>query len=114
MANDFPGEFEQMVLLAILRCRDAFAISIINELDETAGRPVSRGALYRTLDRMEAKGWVLHDMEEGTPERGGHRRRRFVVTPDGLEQLQVSRRALHRLWDGLGPVLGPAAGEAGK
>jgi DNA-binding PadR family transcriptional regulator len=106
MANDFPGEFEQMVLLAILRCDDAFAIAIIGELDETAGRPVSRGALYRTLDRMEGKGWVGHAMEEGTPDRGGHRRRRFKVTPLGLEQLQVSRRALHRLWDGLGPVLG--------
>lgn len=106
MANDFPGEFEQMVLLAILRCEDAFAISIISELDRTAERPVSRGALYRTLDRMEAKGWVDHEMEEGTPNRGGHRRRRYTVTPDGLEQLQVTRRALHRLWDGLGPVLG--------
>ena len=106
MANDFPGEFEQMVLLAILRCDNAFAISIINELDGTAGRPVSRGALYRTLDRMEAKGWVDHAMEAGSPDRGGHRRRRYTVTPAGLEQLQVSRRALHRLWDGLGPVLG--------
>ena len=106
MANEFPGEFEQMVLLAILRCEDAFAISVIAELDQTAGRPVSRGALYRTLDRMEAKGWVRHDMEDGSPDRGGHRRRRFSVSDLGLEQLQQSRRALHRLWDGLDPVLG--------
>lgn len=110
MANEFPGEFEQMVLLAILRCDDAFAISVITELDETAGRPVSRGALYRTLDRMEAKGWVRHEMEEATPNRGGHRRRRFEVTDLGLEQLQLSRRALHRLWDGLDPVLGELDG----
>ncbi len=95
-----------MVLLSILRCESAFAISVISELEGTAGRPVSRGALYRTLDRMEAKGWVRHEMEEGTPDRGGHRRRRFEVSEVGLEQLQLSRRALHRLWDGLDPVLG--------
>ena len=106
MPIDFPGEFEQMVLLAILRCDDAYAMSVIQELDATAGRPVSRGALYRTVDRMETKGWVRHEMEEGTPERGGHRRRRFVVTPAGLEIVQSSRSALHRLWDGLGTVLG--------
>ena len=104
--SDFPGEFEQMVLLAILRLDDAFAVAVIDELEATAGRPVSRGALYRTLDRMESKGWVSHEMEVGTPERGGHRRRRFSVTPGGVETLQASRNALHRLWDGLESVLG--------
>ena len=110
MPPDFPGEFEQMVLLAILRRDDAFAIALIAELEETAGRPVSRGALYRTLDRMESKGWIRHEMEDGAPDRGGHRRRRFAVTPAGVERLQQSRQALHRLWDGLEPVLGEVDG----
>ncbi len=106
MAPDFPGEFEQMALLAILRCDEAYALNVIDELESTATRSASRGALYRTLDRMEKKGWVGFEMEEGTPNRGGHRRRRFFVTPAGLEVLQKSRNALHRLWDGLDPVLG--------
>jgi DNA-binding PadR family transcriptional regulator len=110
MPTDFPGEFEQMVLLAILRAEDPVAIRLVDELDATAGRPVSRGALYRTLDRMEAKGWVRHRMEEGAPERGGHRRRVFAVTERGITILQTSRAALHRLWDGLDPILGEVDG----
>lgn len=107
MGRDFPSEFEQMVLLAILRLRDdAFALAIIRELDRQAARSVSRGALYKTLERMESKGYVAWSTEEATPERGGHPRRRFRVTPAGVETLRASRAALFRLWDGLDPVLG--------
>lgn len=105
--SDIPGEFEQVVLLAILRRGDeAFALEILDELEETAERDVSRGALYRTLDRMESKGWVRWSKEASTPERGGHRRRRFEVTSDGLTVLRNARTTLHRLWEGLEPTLG--------
>ncbi len=104
--SDFPGEFEQVVLLAILRRDDeAFALEILEELEATAERSVSRGALYRTLDRMTDKGWVEWEVEESTPDRGGHRRRRFGVTPAGLEVLRHSRTVLRRLWDGLDPLM---------
>jgi PadR family transcriptional regulator len=107
MGRDFPSEFEQMVLLAILRLRDeAFALAIIRELDREAARSVSRGALYKTLERMEAKGYLTWSIESATPDRGGHPRRRFAVTPAGVEVLRTSREALMRLWDGLDPILG--------
>ena len=107
MGRDFPGEFEQMVLLAILRLRgEAFALAIIKELDHEVGRRVSRGALYKTLDRLETKGHLEWSTEESTPERGGHPRRLFRVTPEGVEVLRSSREALMRLWNGLDPVLG--------
>lgn len=107
MSRDFPGELEQMVLLATLRLKDqAFALAIIKELDAEAGRRVSRGALYKTLDRLESKGFVAWTTEDATPERGGHPRRLFRVTPEGVEVLRTSRDALMRLWDGLDPVLG--------
>ena len=107
MGRDFPSEFEQMVLLAALRLREeAYALRIIRELDREAGRAVSRGALYKTLERMEGKGWVVWSTEESTPERGGHPRRRFAVTAEGIEVLRASREALFRLWDGLDPILG--------
>lgn len=107
MGRDFPSEFEQMVLLAVLRLREeAFALAIIRELDRSAGRSVSRGALYKTLERMEGKGYVVWTLEESTPDRGGHPRRRFSVTPLGVEVLRSSRDALLRLWDGLDPILG--------
>ena len=101
------GEFEQVVLLAILRAGDqAFALSLIKELDRSAQRQVDRGALYKTLDRMELKGLVKWKTEPATPGRGGHRRRLFEVTPAGVRALQASRNTLFNLWEGLETVLG--------
>ncbi len=106
----YLGEFEQMVLLATLQNGDeAFALSIIQELDKRADRRVDRGALYKTLDRMEAKGLVAWTVEPATPERGGHRRRLFAVTRAGVEALKASRSALFNLWDGLDSVLSDQA-----
>ncbi len=103
------GEFEQVVLLAILQSgSDAFALTIIRELDQRAARQVDRGALYKTLDRLEAKGYVSWSVEEATPERGGHRRRRFSVTNAGLAALRASREILLNMWDGLDAVLDPS------
>jgi len=101
------GSFEQLVMLGVLRHGDtAYANSVREELEEGSGRPVSRGALYRTLDRLEAKGY-LTSVFEGTviPERGGHPMRRFVLTDDGLAQLRASRETLLRLWDGYERIL---------
>lgn len=104
--GEFPGEFEQMVLLAILRLEGgANALAVLAELDEQAGRRVSRGTLYKTLDRMEAKGYVAWTVEAATPGRGGHPRRLFRVTATGLEVVRTSRETLLRLWSGLEPLL---------
>ena len=107
MAPNYPGEFEQMVLLSILQLEgDAFALSVLRELDKQAGRRVSRGALYKTLERLELKSFVEWEVEEATPGRGGHPRRLFRVTREGILALQASRNALYRLWQGLDGVLG--------
>ena len=96
-----------MVLLAILQLEDeAFALPVLRELDGRAGRKVSRGALYKTLERLVDKGLLEWQVEDATPDRGGHPRRRFHVTEKGVEALRASRNALHRLWEGLDPVLG--------
>lgn len=101
------GEFEQVVLLVILRLREAaFAVSILRELDARANRRVSRGTLYKTLERLERKGLLVWEEEEGPPERGGHPRRRFAVTERGIAVLTESRATLGRLWEGLEGVLG--------
>lgn len=107
MGREFLSEFEQMVLLAVLRLGSrAYALAIIRELDSEVGRRVSRGALYKTLERIETKGYLSWSTEATIPERGGHPRRLFSVTPAGVEVLQALREALHRLWDGLDPILG--------
>jgi PadR family transcriptional regulator, regulatory protein PadR len=110
----FIGEFEQLVLLAVLRAGGgaggaggATALEIRQRLAEVLDRPVSRGALYRTLDRVEQKGWVVWALDdEDVPERGGYPRRRFRVTPQGIQALAASRAALLELWSGLEEVLG--------
>ena len=99
--KSFLGEFEQMVLLAVLqRGEDAFALEVRQELEERAGRSVSRGAFYTTLDRLEQKGLVEWSEEEAGPRRTGPLRR-FEVTPEGIDALRTSRRALETLWRGL-------------
>jgi DNA-binding PadR family transcriptional regulator len=101
------GSFEQLVMLAVLRHEDAaYANTVREELEAGSGRPISRGALYRTLDRLEEKAY-LESIFEGSviPERGGHPMRRFALTDRGLAELKASRATLLRFWDGLERVL---------
>jgi DNA-binding PadR family transcriptional regulator len=107
MTARFLGEFEQMVLMAILQLKDeAYAVGIFKELDHRAGRTMSRGTLYKTLERMEAKGLVAWEGERGTARRGGRPRRRFSVTGRGVSALRESREAFRRLGEGLEGILG--------
>jgi len=101
------GEFEQVVLLAVLRLGDnAYGVTILREIQRQAARTVSRGAVYVTLDRLERKKLVASRLADPTPERGGRAKRYFRIQPAGIVALRDSRRALARLWEGLEPVLG--------
>jgi DNA-binding PadR family transcriptional regulator len=100
------GEFEQLLLLAILQCgNDAYTVPIRTLLSERAGRDVARGALFTTLDRLEAKGLVTSRMGEALPVRGGRPRRYFTVTTGGVASLRAARAALRLLSEGLDAVL---------
>ena len=106
MARTFLGEFEQRVLLAILRCdANAYPIEVRKELARATGHDPSRGAFYTTLDRLEAKQLVRWTAEDGSAGRDGLPRRKFVVTPEGVTALRASRKALLELWNGLENVL---------
>jgi len=99
--NTFLGEFEQMVLLAILRLGDdAYGVPIRREIEQNAGRSVARGALYTTLDRLVGKGLLTSRVGEPTAVRGGRAKRYFDITPLGYEALRTSRQALVNLWRG--------------
>jgi PadR family transcriptional regulator, regulatory protein PadR len=102
----YLGEFEQLLLLTVLRLgSDAFGTDIARDLDQRAGRSVSRGALYTSLDRLEDKGLVRWKVESGTPARNGLPRRVYAVTPTGLAALRESRNTLQRMWRGLEHLL---------
>ena len=99
----FLGDFEQLVLIAILHLEnDTGVLALKAKLDQIAARSVARGALYRTLDRLADKGWIEWSLdEEERPERGGHPRRRLRVTKPGVSVLKASRRTLMQLWRGI-------------
>ncbi len=102
----YLGEFEQLVLLTILQLREnSYAPNISRVLEEKAGRGVSRGALYATLDRLERKRFVEWKIEAATSRRRGNLRRLFTVTPSGVDAAAESREALLKLWKGLGGML---------
>ena len=100
------GEFEQLVLLAVLQLEaEAHAARVRETIEEGARRRVTRGALYATLDRLASKGFVDWQVEETTPARGGIPRRRFRVTGQGLSALRQSYHAVRTLSRGLESVL---------
>ena len=106
MADLYLGEFEQVVLLAILRLgEEAYAIPVREEIEARTGRTVARGALYTALERLETKRYLRSRMSEPVPERGGRSRRYFTVTAVGLSALRASRRSLLALWHGVEGLL---------
>jgi DNA-binding PadR family transcriptional regulator len=104
MARFQLGEFEQRVLVAILRCGDdPSAVDVRKELERMLGREVSRGAFYTTLERLEAKAlltWTVAQRSSGSelPER------RLEVTRDGMSELRAARKAMLAMWRGLEPL----------
>jgi DNA-binding PadR family transcriptional regulator len=110
MARDNLGEFEQLVLLAILQLAgagddDVYGVPIVDEIERRTARPVSRVAVYVALRRLEQKGLVSTWMGDPRPARGGKSRRCVTVTKAGLRMLRESRRALDQMWSGLDPRL---------
>jgi DNA-binding PadR family transcriptional regulator len=98
------GEFEQMVLLAVLCAGedgDAYGVTIHQELERRTKRRVSRGAVYITADRLEKKGLLTSHLTEPIAERGGRARRCYTVTKPAHAALHESKRALLNLWQGL-------------
>jgi DNA-binding PadR family transcriptional regulator len=102
MVDEVLGEFEQLVLLALVRQgSDSYGISIAADIGDRTGRDVSIGAVYKTLDRLEGKGWVVSRVGEPTPERGGRRKKHFRLSATGQRVLRQSIAALRSMTDGL-------------
>lgn len=107
MPTNTLGEFEQMVLLAILRLGDGvYGVPIVDEIESRTGRSVARAAVYVTLRRLEKKGLVESWMGEPTEERGGKARRMVRVRPAGRRLVHESRKAMDAMWQGLDVVRG--------
>ena len=106
MATTYIGELEHLLLLAILRLgSDAFGLQIARELEERAGRRLSRGALYTSLDRLEDKGLLRWKLSAGGDDRDGLPRRLYTVSAGGRAALRDYRSTLRRMWRGVEHLL---------
>lgn len=99
---DYLGEFEQLLLLAVLRLgTDAHGATIRQTLKERAGRAVSYGAIYSTIRRLEEKGLLRSSLGDPTPVRGGRAKKQLELTPRGRTALRDEQRAFSRMSEGL-------------
>jgi DNA-binding PadR family transcriptional regulator len=100
--RDYLGEFEHIVLLAVLRLgKEAYGVTVRQEIEARTGREVSIGAAYATLDRLEGKGYVQSYAGDPTPERGGRSKRFFEITSKGVAAVNRTHRALQSMIKGV-------------
>jgi len=106
----YLGEFEEVVLLAILHLpRNAYGMKIRTEIEERTNRKPSLGAIYTTLERLEEKGYVSSWVGEPTPERGGRAKKFFRIEGAGQRALQQSQELSERMAAGLNPAFSGGA-----
>lgn len=102
IGREYLGEFEHIVVLALLQLEDqAYGVTVRQEIQARTNREVSIGAVYATLDRLEAKGYVKSRLGDPTPERGGRSKRFFRVTAQGVEAVSRTQHALRSMTEGL-------------
>ena len=103
--RDYLGEFEHIVLLALIRLEEhAYGVTVRQEIQSRIRREVSIGAVYATLNRLESKGYLKSFQGDPTPERGGRSKRFFRVTAKGLAAVNRTQRALQSMAEGLDVV----------
>lgn len=100
--GDLLGSLEHIILLAVVHLdSNAYGMTIRREIEQRTGRNLSIGAVYATLDRLEAKGYVTSVLGEPTAERGGRAKRLFRVEAEGERALRNSQDAIRRMTLGL-------------
>jgi PadR family transcriptional regulator PadR len=96
------SDFELIAMLVLLRLgEDAYGVPIAREIEEQTKREVKLGSVYATLERLQEKGFVVSELGEPTPERGGRAKRYFRVTRQGMRKVRETRQTLIRLWQGV-------------
>ena len=113
MRERLPGEFEQVVLLALAGFKEeAAGRQVYDLITSTTGRDVSVAAIHITLARLHEKGWADCRTRDPGPGEGGKPRRRYSLAPPGAQILTEQRGQLDRLWGHAGahPLLGGGRG----
>ncbi len=100
MADGYLGEFEQLVLFAVLRLDEASGIAIHDEIEGRTGRDVSPGAIYTTLGRLEERGLVTSEVLSPEPGKVGRPRKHYTLRPRGARALREAYAGLQALAHG--------------
>lgn len=103
---EWLGEFEQVVLFAVVQQDEPYGVTIRDAIEARTGRRASAGAVYTTLERLETRGLVSSHWGEPTAERGGKRKRFYRLKPAGREALARSWRAMRAMARGAALKLG--------
>lgn len=107
MGRYILGEFEHLVLLAVLQLKDeAYGVSVTERLAEQTGQDVAQAAVYLTLRRLERKGWLEGHTLSSRPG-DGRARKTYTVTDEGRGRLADAQSTLRAMWDSIGEELAP-------
>lgn len=102
MKGERLGEFEEFTLLAVRALGDhTYAVPIQQYVEKVTARPVSIGAVYAALGRLEEKGFLRSAMSEAVAQRGGKSKRVYTVTPTGLRTARDLHRVRERIWNAI-------------
>src|SRR5499427_3452793 len=108
--GDYLGNFDLMLLLAVLRLGDeAYGVTIAQELEQHTGREVVIASVYARLERLQERGLVTSSLGDPTPERGGWAKRYFSITGAGICEIRDAWRSLMNMWKGLPELKGEKA-----
>jgi DNA-binding PadR family transcriptional regulator len=108
--GDYLGNFDLMLLLALLRLGDdAYGVTIAQELEQQTDREVVVASVYARLERLQERGLVASRLGDATPERGGRAKRYFRITESGIGEVRDAQRSLMNMWKGLPELKGEKA-----
>src|SRR6188768_971417 len=99
MAKEYLGEFEELILTMVAALQeDAYGAAIAGEIESRLKREVNLSAVHVTLYRLEDKGYIKSSLGGATNERGGRRKRIFIITSAGMAMLKAMKEARIDLW----------------
>lgn len=106
MKGTYLGEFEELVLLTVgILYDDAYGLAITDEIESRAGRTVTVSSVHKALMRLEQKGFLHSRMGGATEERGGRKKRLFIITNTGKQALREAREVRNEMWQAIPKVV---------
>ena len=100
MKGTYLGELEELVLLTVgILYPEAYGVAVMDEIEKEAGRSLNISAVHAVLTRLEEKGFLKSRMSDPTEERGGRRKRIFLLTASGKRTLEESNEMRNQLFN---------------